>query len=87
MEWLARRHQGDAGYDAARQVLAARLTRSDPVGAIDVAIEITNEGIGDDLIIRAARVLYQTDPEIVIDWLPKSGLSEEGQLAILTPDP
>jgi hypothetical protein len=87
VEWLARRRQGDAAYDAARRAVAERLTKPNPIGAIDVAIDITNEEMGDSLIIRAARVLYQSDPDTVIDWLPESGLSEETQRAILSPEP
>jgi hypothetical protein len=34
-------------------------------------------------IINAARNLYRSEPDTVIDWLPESGLSEEAQEAIL----
>ena len=76
----------NAWPNAARRVVTERLTTPNPIGAIDVAIDITNEEIGDSLIIRAARVLYQSDPKRVIDWLPESGLSEQTQRAILEPE-
>ena len=88
MEWLTSRPQGDIGPDAARRVVAKRLIKSDPVGAIDVAMDMPNRcgSEREQLIINAAWNLYRNDPETVIDWLPDSGLSEETQRAILSPE-
>ena len=85
VEWLTSRPQGFAGHDPARSVVAKRLTKSDPRGAIDVAMEMADRrGSGrEQLIIDAARNLYRSEPDTVIDWLPESGLSEEAQEAIL----
>ena len=88
VEWLTSRPQGNIGPDAARRVVAKHLIKSDPVGAIDVAMDMPNRcgSEREQLIINAAWNLYRNDPETVIDWLPDSGLSEETQRAILSPE-
>lgn len=83
VEWLTSRRQGVAGHDPARSVVAKRLTKSDPVEAIDDAMEIADRRQAEPLIINAARNLYRNDPDTVIDWLPESGLPEAFQQAIL----
>ena len=86
VQWLTSQPEGVAGHDPARRVVAKRLTKSDPVGAIDVAMKIADRRQAEPLIINAARNLYRNDPKAVIDWLPKSALSEETQRAIISPD-
>lgn len=88
VEWLASRPRGDAVFDSSRQIVARRLTDSDPVGAIEVAQTMSDVRFRERelLIVDAARNLYRSDPQVVIDWLPESGLREVSQRAILSPD-
>ena len=85
VDWLTIREPGDMGHDAARSVVAERLTKTNPLGAIKVAAKLSDRRREkrEELLVRAARNLYRKDPGTVIDWFPESGLSEEAQEAIL----
>lgn len=85
IEWIGTMRGRGSEYDGAREALAKRLETTDPIGAIAVAVDITNQADGDRLIIAAARNLNKTDPELVREWLPKSGLPKAAQRAILKP--
>ena len=78
-DWLRENRDVGRELDQVRSTIARRIARSDPHTASDIAADITNLAEGDELIIDSARLLYATDPETVLRWLPESGLSEAAQ--------
>lgn len=83
-DWLRQNRDIGRVLDDTRGTLANRIAGSDPRTAIDVAIDITNIAESDRAIITAARILYRREPQLVLDWLPGSGLTETAQAAILS---
>jgi len=75
----------DATYDPVVESYANRVAYQSPQLAMIWAREIEDAERSERTTIRVAQVLYRQDPQVVRDWLPASGLSEEAQNAILNP--
>lgn len=83
-DWLRDNREVGRELDRIRSTVARRIAGSDPFTAIEVAADITNLAESDEVIITAARNLYIADPELVLAWLPESGLTEAAQHDILS---
>ncbi len=85
-DWLGRNRDAGRELDGIRTTVANRIARSEPRTAIDVAADITNPAESEKLIITAARNLYLAEPDVVLRWLPESGLTSAAQNEIVSGD-
>lgn len=63
--------------DTARQSLSARMQRTDPQGALQIAAGISDEAARATALVDSARYMYSQNADAVETWLPVSGIPSE----------
>ncbi|YCM45742.1 hypothetical protein V2O64_06905 [Verrucomicrobiaceae bacterium 227] len=84
--WIRDQAEQGAEFDQVRLALSSRLWQNGhPLEALNTVLDLVNPQ-REISIVATGQQLYQFHPQVVIDWLPTSGLSEETQRAILGRD-